>query len=83
MATYLDKSAHRHEYADPFGAYDGDNDYDDYDDGGYVYFDLEGLSFYLWVVCRPLFESYLLISTQVYVPRDIGRRSQAFPYGTL
>ena len=52
LATYLDKSAHRHEYADPFDSYDDDEDYydDDDDDGGYFFYDLEELQFYLWVV---------------------------------
>jgi DnaJ-class molecular chaperone len=48
LATYLDKSSHRHEYADPFDAYDDDEDYDDDDHGGGGYFyDLEDLRFYL------------------------------------
>ena len=48
LATYLDKSSHRHEYTDPFDAYDDDGDEDDEDDydGGY-YYDFEGLRFYL------------------------------------
>jgi len=55
LATYLDKAAHRHEYADPFDSYDDDEDYyyyddDDGDDGGYFFYDLEELQFYLWVV---------------------------------
>jgi len=52
LATYLDKSAHRHEYADPFDSYDEEEDYDDdYDDDGrFFVYDLEELQFYLWVV---------------------------------
>lgn len=48
LATYLDESSHRHEYADPFDAYDDDDD-DDYDNdgGGSFYYDLEGLQYYL------------------------------------
>jgi len=56
LATYLDKSAHRHEYADPFDPYDDDEDYDD-DGGGFFVFDLEELEFYLWVV-PPLFREW-------------------------
>jgi len=50
LATYLDKSSHRNEYADPFDGYDDDDDYDydhEDDDEGYFYYDLEGLRFYL------------------------------------
>jgi DnaJ-class molecular chaperone len=49
LATYLDKSAHRHEYADPFDAYDDDDDDGggDDDDEGYLFYDLEELQFYL------------------------------------
>lgn len=51
LATYLDKSAHRHEYADTFDSYDDDEDYyDDDDDGGFFFYDLEDLQFYLCVV---------------------------------
>ena len=49
LGTYLDKSSHRHEYADQFDAYDDDDDYEDEDDDD-LYYDLEDLQFYLWVV---------------------------------
>lgn len=49
LATHLDKSAHRHEYADPFDTYD-DDDYDDNDDDeDDLFYDFEELQFYLWV----------------------------------
>lgn len=47
LASHLDSSTHRHEYADPFDEYD---DEDDDDDDGYFFYDLEDLQFYLWVV---------------------------------
>lgn len=47
LATYLDKSSHRHEYTDPFDAYDDDDGDDDDDYDGGHYYDFEGLRFYL------------------------------------
>jgi len=47
LAAYLDKSSHRHEYADSLDGFDDDDDDYDYDDEGYLFLDLENLQFYL------------------------------------
>ena len=47
LAKHLDKSAHRHEYGDPFDAYDDDDDDEWSDDEDHLFYDLEELQFYL------------------------------------
>lgn len=55
LARYLDKSDHTHEHTDQFDEYE--DEYDD-DDGDHFFLDLEGLPFYLWVLCCSLCETH-------------------------
>lgn len=80
IANYLDKPAHRHEYADPFDPYD-DDDEDDEDegDGGYFFYDLEELQFYLWVVPHAsFFENRLLIPRSFMYEQMLGGGRRPF-----